>query len=40
MAACKYPRIVEFVLSLPKSPVGKIFRRNLREKEEKKQKGK
>lgn len=40
MAAYKYPRIVEFVRSLPKSPVGKILRRSLREKEEKKQKKK
>ncbi|MHA1525513.1 MAG: AMP-binding enzyme [Promethearchaeota archaeon] len=40
MAAYKYPRIVEFVRSLPKRPVGKILRRNLREKEEKKQKKK
>jgi long-chain acyl-CoA synthetase len=40
MAAYKYPRIVEFVRSLPKSPIGKILRRSLREKEEKKQKKK
>ncbi len=40
MAVYKYPRIVEFVRSLPKSPVGRILRRNLREKEEKKQKKK
>ncbi len=38
MAAYKYPRSVEFVRNLPKSPVGKILRRSLREKEEKKRK--
>ncbi|MHA1229837.1 MAG: long-chain-fatty-acid--CoA ligase [Candidatus Helarchaeota archaeon] len=38
MAAYKYPRIVEFVSTLPKSAVGKILRRVLREKEEKKSK--
>ncbi|MHA1651136.1 MAG: long-chain-fatty-acid--CoA ligase [Candidatus Helarchaeota archaeon] len=36
MAAYKYPRIVEFVGSLPKSAVGKILRRVLREEEAKK----
>ncbi|MHA1271647.1 MAG: long-chain-fatty-acid--CoA ligase [Candidatus Helarchaeota archaeon] len=36
MAAYKYPRIVEFVPKLPKSAVGKILRRVLREKEAKK----
>ncbi|MHA1265304.1 MAG: long-chain-fatty-acid--CoA ligase [Candidatus Helarchaeota archaeon] len=36
MAAYKYPRIVEFVPSLPKSAVGKILRRILREEEAKK----
>ncbi len=36
LAAYKYPRIVEFVRSLPKSPVGKILRRTLREKAAKK----
>ena len=35
-AAYKYPRIVEFVRSLPKSAIGKVLRRTLREKEEKK----
>ncbi|MFX1392470.1 MAG: AMP-binding protein [Promethearchaeota archaeon] len=35
LAAYKYPRIVEFVRSLPKSAVGKVLRRSLREKEEK-----
>lgn len=38
MAAYKYPRMVEFVRSLPKSAVGKVLRRSLREKEEKKKK--
>ncbi|MBD3229746.1 MAG: AMP-binding protein [Candidatus Lokiarchaeota archaeon] len=33
MAAYKYPRQIEFVRNLPKSPVGKILRRKLREKE-------
>ncbi|MFX0048582.1 MAG: long-chain fatty acid--CoA ligase, partial [Candidatus Hermodarchaeota archaeon] len=33
LAAYKYPREVEFVRSLPKSGVGKILRRSLREKE-------
>jgi long-chain acyl-CoA synthetase len=36
LAAYKYPREVQFVRSLPKSGVGKILRRTLREKEEKK----
>jgi len=35
LAAYKYPREVEFVRSFPKSAVGKVLRRNLREKEEK-----
>ncbi len=38
LAAYKYPRIVEFVDSLPKSPVGKTLKRLLREKEEKRKK--
>ena len=38
MAAYKYPRIVEFVPSLPKSGVGKILRRVLRDKEREKNK--
>jgi long-chain acyl-CoA synthetase len=38
MAAYKYPRIVQFARSLPKSAVGKILRRKLREKDAKKQK--
>ncbi len=38
LAAYKYPRMVEFVRSLPKSAVGKVLRKNLREKEEKKKK--
>ena len=33
LAAYKYPRDVQFVRSLPKSGVGKILRRSLREKE-------
>ncbi len=33
MAAYKYPRIIEFVGSLPKSAIGKILRRELRDKE-------
>jgi len=36
MAAYKYPRAVEFVGSLPKSAVGKILRRELRDKEKQK----
>ncbi len=36
LAAYKYPRIVDFVRSLPKSPVGKILRRTLREEAAKK----
>lgn len=36
MAAYKYPRIVEFVGMLPKSGVGKILRRVLRDKEREK----
>ncbi|NVM17482.1 MAG: AMP-binding protein [Candidatus Lokiarchaeota archaeon] len=36
LAAYKYPREVKFVRSLPKSGVGKILRRSLREKEMKK----
>jgi len=36
LAAYKYPRDVQFVRSLPKSGVGKILRRVLREKESKK----
>jgi len=38
MAAYKYPRKVKFVRSLPKSAIGKILRRILREKEIKKRK--
>ncbi|MFX0010751.1 MAG: AMP-binding protein [Candidatus Hermodarchaeota archaeon] len=34
MAAYKYPRIIKFVRSLPKSAVGKILRRVIREKEQ------
>ena len=33
LAAFKYPRIVEFALSLPKGPTGKILKKELREKE-------
>jgi long-chain acyl-CoA synthetase len=36
MAAYKYPRIVKFVHSLPKSAVGKVLRRVIRDKEAKK----
>ncbi len=36
MATYKYPRIVKFVNSLPKSAVGKVLRRVIREKEAKK----
>lgn len=36
LAGYKYPRKVEFLTSLPRTPVGKIFRRKLRELEEKK----
>jgi long-chain acyl-CoA synthetase len=35
LAGYKYPRKVQFLNSLPRTPVGKIFRRKLREKEEK-----
>ena len=35
MAAYKYPRIVKFVRSLPKSAVGKVLRRVIRDKEAK-----
>ncbi|MFX1274305.1 MAG: AMP-binding protein [Promethearchaeota archaeon] len=35
LAAYKYPREVEFVRNFPKSAVGKVLRRSLREKEEK-----
>ncbi|MFX0178845.1 MAG: long-chain fatty acid--CoA ligase [Candidatus Hodarchaeota archaeon] len=38
MAAYKYPRIIKFVRSLPKSAVGKVLRRILREKTQKKKK--
>jgi long-chain acyl-CoA synthetase len=30
MAAYKYPRVVEFLPDLPKTPTGKILRRELR----------
>ena len=33
MAAFKYPRMVEFVPSFPKSPAGKILWRELQERE-------
>jgi len=36
MAAYKYPRIVKFVHSLPKSAIGKVLRRVIRDKEAKK----
>lgn len=35
MAAYKYPRVIEFVSELPKSPVGKILWRDLQELEDK-----
>ena len=38
MAAYKYPRIVKFVRSLPKTAVGKVLRRVIRDKETKKAK--
>ncbi|MFX0178117.1 MAG: long-chain fatty acid--CoA ligase [Candidatus Hodarchaeota archaeon] len=38
MAAYKYPRIIKFVRSLPKSAVGKVLRRIIRDKEIKKAK--
>jgi long-chain acyl-CoA synthetase len=38
MAGYKWPRIVEFVPSIPKTAVGKVFRRSLLEKELKKKK--
>ena len=37
MAGYKYPRHVEFMKVLPRTPVGKIFRRGLREREIEKQ---
>ncbi len=36
LAAYKYPRSVEFIKELPKSPVGKILKRVLRDRERKK----
>ncbi|MFX1323425.1 MAG: class I adenylate-forming enzyme family protein, partial [Promethearchaeota archaeon] len=36
IAGYMYPRIIEFVVNLPKSPAGKILRRKLREDEGKK----
>ncbi len=38
IAAYMYPRIIEFVNNLPKSPAGKVLRRKLRENEERKKK--
>jgi acetyl-CoA synthetase len=38
-APYKYPRAIEFVMSLPKTHSGKIRRRELREREERKAKG-
>ncbi|MBD3228297.1 MAG: AMP-binding protein [Candidatus Lokiarchaeota archaeon] len=38
MAGYKWPRMVEFVQTIPKTAVGKVFRRELMEKEMKKQK--
>ena len=37
IAGYKYPRQVEFIKSLPRTTIGKIYRRKLREKEEEKQ---
>ena len=37
MAGYKYPHRVEFIKSLPRTAVGKIFRRKLREMELEKQ---
>ncbi len=37
LAGYKYPRHVEFIKALPRTPVGKIFRRKLREMEIEKQ---
>ncbi|NVM55594.1 MAG: hypothetical protein HWN66_17940 [Candidatus Helarchaeota archaeon] len=36
MAGYKWPRLVEFVSSIPKTPIGKVKRRALLEKELKK----
>jgi fatty-acyl-CoA synthase len=36
MAAYKYPRVVEFVESLPKTGTGKVFWRKLQEEENRK----
>ena len=36
MAGYKWPREIEFVETIPKTAVGKVFRRQLREKELKK----
>jgi long-chain acyl-CoA synthetase len=38
LAAYKYPRKVEFIRMLPRTAVGKVFRRRLREMDEEKQK--
>ncbi|MHA1253632.1 MAG: AMP-binding enzyme [Candidatus Helarchaeota archaeon] len=40
MAGYKWPREIEFVSSIPKTPVGKIMRRSLLEKELKRSKSK
>jgi len=40
MAAYKIPKMVEFMEALPKSTVGKILRRELRDREKKKREGK
>ena len=37
LAGYKYPRHIEFLISLPRTAVGKIFRRKLREREDKKE---
>jgi fatty-acyl-CoA synthase len=37
LAGYKYPRQVEFIKSLPRTTIGKIYRKKLRERELKKQ---
>ena len=40
MAGYKWPRIVEFIETIPKTTVGKVFRRQLLERELRKKEGK